>query len=116
MEIVRLENVNKFQNSDKCKGIEYPLQDKDINFSIAEINGRYPEKGYCTNEECKELIYVMEGRGTLNKKDEKIEFQKGDVLLIDKREIYYWDGIFTIAMPCIPAWYPEQHKMIDEGE
>lgn len=113
MEIVRLEEADKFENSDKCKGIEYKLNDKDINFAIAQINGRYPDQGYCMNEECKELIYVMEGKGTINKKDEIVEFKKGDVLLIDKKEIFYWDGKFTIIMPCIPAWYPEQHKMID---
>ena len=113
MKIVRLEEANKFENSERCKGIEYQLNDKDINFAIAEINGRYPEKGYCTNEKCKELIYVMEGNGTLNTKDEIIEFKKGDVILIDKEEIYYWDGNFKIIMPCTPAWYPEQHKMID---
>ena len=56
----------------------------------------------------------MEGKGTLNKKNEKIEFKKGDVILIDKGEIYYWDAHCTIAMPCTPAWYPEQHKLIKE--
>lgn len=113
MKIVKLEEANKFENSERCKGIEYQLNDKDINFAIAEINGRYPDKGYCANEECKELIYVIEGKGTLNTKKEMIEFKKGDVLLIDKEEVYYWEGSFTIIMPCTPAWYPEQHKMID---
>lgn len=113
MKIVRLEEANNFENSEKCKGMEYQLNDKDINFAIAQINGRYPDQGYCMNQECKELIYVMEGKGTINKKDEIVEFKKGDVLLIDKKESYYWDGKFTIIMPCTPAWYPEQHKMID---
>lgn len=63
---------------------------------------------------CKELIYVIEGKGTLNKKQETIEFEKGDAILIDKGEIYYWDAHCTIAMPCTPAWYPEQHKLIEE--
>lgn len=114
MKLVKLEQAQEFSNSDRCKGIEYPLNDKDINFSIATITGRYPEKGYCANEKCKELIYIMEGKGTLNKKDEIIEFSKGDVILIDKGEVYYWDGQCTIVMPCTPAWYPEQHKLIEE--
>ena len=114
MKIVKLEQAQKFSNSDRCKGLEYPLNDKDINFSIATINGRYPDKGYCANQECKELIYVIEGKGTLNKKDKSIEFNKGDVILIDKGEVYYWDGQCTIAMPCTPAWYAGQHKLIEE--
>lgn len=113
MKLVKFKDAVEFSNSDKCKGLEYPLNDKDINFSMATITGRYPEKGYCTNEECKELIYVINGSGTLNKKDEAIEFEKGDVILIDKKEKYFWDGNCTIIMPCTPAWNPEQHKLFD---
>lgn len=113
MKLVKLEQAKKFSNSDRCKGIEYPLNDKDINFSIATINGRYPDNGYCINEKCKELIYVIDGNGSLNKKDDKVEFNKGDVVLIDKGEIFYWDAHCTIAMPCTPAWYPEQHRLLN---
>lgn len=114
MKLVKESQAKKFSNSDKCIGLEYPLGDKDINFSIATVKGRYPDNGYCVNEECKELIYVIDGKGTLNKKEEKTEFEKGDVILIDKGEVYYWDAYCTIAMPCTPAWYPEQHKLIME--
>jgi len=114
MKLVKLEQAQEFKNSDKCKVLEYELKDKDINFGIAYISGRYPDNGYCVNEECKELIYCMDGYGTLNKKDEKIGFKKGDIVLIDKGEAYYWDAYCTIAMPCSPAWYPEQHKLIKE--
>ena len=113
MKLVKFEQAEEFFNSDKCKGLEYPLDDKDINFSTAVITGRYPEKGFCVNEECKELIYVIDGKGTLNKKDEKIEFNKDDVIFIDKGEIYYWDAQCTIAMFCTPSWYPEQHKFVE---
>lgn len=76
MKLVKLEQAQEFSNSDRCKGLEYPLDDVDINFSTAIINGRYPDNGYCVNEECKELIYVIEGKGTLNKKDKVIELNK----------------------------------------
>ena len=36
---------------------------------------------------------VIEEKGTLYKKDEKVEFNKGDIVLIDKGEVYYWDDI-----------------------
>lgn len=113
MKLIKFEEALHIDNSEKCKVIEYPFQDKDINCAIATISGRYPEKGYCVNEECKELVYVMDGEGTLNKKNEIIKFKKGDAILIDKGEIYYWDGNCNIIMPCTPAWYPEQHKMLD---
>ncbi len=114
MKIVKLKDANEFSNSDNCKGLEYPLNDSDINFATSQITGRYPEKGYCVNEKCKELIYVIDGKGTLNKKDEIISFEKGDVMLIEKGELYYWNANCKIVMPCTPAWYPEQHKMIED--
>ena len=40
-------------------------------------------------------------------------FKKGDAILIDKKEKYYWDAHCTIIMPCTPAWYPEQHKLVE---
>jgi len=114
MKLVKYENVEKFSNSDTCTVWEYPLDDKDINCGVAKIIGRYPDTGYCCNEICKELIYVIEGKGTLNTKNGQIiEFKEKDVVLIDKGEIYYWKGNCTVAMPCTPAWYPEQHRMTE---
>lgn len=114
MKLVKLSEAEEFENGENCKVLEYPLNDKDINCATAVLSGRYPDTGYCVNQECKELIYVVEGKGSLNKKDEKIEFQTGDVILIDKGEIYYWDAHCKIVMPCTPAWYPEQHKALEE--
>ncbi len=113
MKIIKLEQAEKHSNSDKCKTLEYSFNDKDIDCATATITGRYPDTGYCMNEECKELIYVIDGRGTLNKENETIKFKKGDAILINKGEKYYWNAQCTIVMPCTPAWYPEQHKLID---
>lgn len=88
--------------------------DKDIDCATAIISGRYPDIGYCVNEECKELIYVLDGDGTLNKKDEMIDFKRGDAILIEKGERYYWNAKCTIVMSCTPAWYPEQHKLVEQ--
>jgi len=44
----------------------------------------------------------------------RLNFLGGDIVLIDKGEVYYWDAHCTIAMPCTPAWYPEQHKYVKE--
>ena len=44
--------------------------------------------------------------------NETISFKKGDAILIDKKEKYYWDAYCTVVMPCTPAWYPEQHKIL----
>ncbi len=114
MKIIKFEDAIKFENSEKCVGVEYPLNDSDINCAVAIINGRYPEVGYCYNEKCKELIYVVKGKGKIFLKNGKeIDFKDKDSLLIDKGEIYYWDADCEVVMPCIPAWYPEQHKLTE---
>ena len=114
MKIVRLDDAEKYQNSDSCTVYEYELNDPDINCATGTIEGRYPDKGYCVNEECKELIYVLEGFGTLNKEGEKINFKAGDVILINKGEPYYWEASCKIIMPCTPAWYPAQHRIVED--
>ncbi len=116
MKIVKKNNAKYMRNSDTSKFLEYSIElnDKDIDFCIIEINGRYPEQGYCTNEKCKELCYILEGKGTLNKKDEMLNFEPGDVILIDKEEVYYWAGNCKMIAVCTPAWSKEQCKLIDD--
>ena len=115
MKIVKKENAQVFKNSDTSQLLEYSIElnNKDIDFCINTISGRYPEKGYCTNKKCKELCYILEGTGTSNKQNERISFEQGDVILIDKEEIYYWDGNCKIIMICTPAWYKEQCELLD---
>ena len=115
MKKVKSSDAQIIKNSDTSKLLEYSigLKDKDIDFCINTISGRYPEEGYCTNDKCKEICYILEGNGTRNKKDESINFEQGDVILIDKKEIYYWNGNCKIIMICTPAWYKEQCKLLE---
>ena len=115
MKIVKCNDAQPITNSKTSKLLKYAvaLKDKDIDLCINTICGRYPEKGYCTNEKCKELCYILEGQGTFNKKDERIDFEQGDVILIDKEEIYFWNGNCKIIMICTPAWYKQQCKLLD---
>ena len=53
---------------------------------------------------------------SINKNDEHFNFKTGDVLLIEKGEIYFWDGNCKLIMICTPAWYKEQCELIDEGK
>lgn len=84
-----------------------------MDFCINAITGRYPEKGYCINELCQEMCYILDGSGSINKKDEIISFKQGDVIFIEKKEIYYWNGICKIIMICTPAWNKKQCKLLD---
>ena len=96
-------------------GMDYPSTDKDINFAVIKISTRSPEKGFQVNTGCKELLYIINGSGTIYMKDNNLqkEFNQGDVIIIDKNECYAFDGDFEAAVPCTPAWTSEQHKYVD---
>jgi mannose-6-phosphate isomerase-like protein (cupin superfamily) len=112
MKFIKRDQTNRFENNKYCVAIEYPMGDRDINGAVGIISGRYPTKGRVVNEKCKEMAYVIEGAGRAVIEGKEIKFIKGDLLLIEPGERYYWEGNFEIFMPCTPAWYPEQHKNI----
>ena len=92
MKIVKQEQAKKFKYADTSSVLEYSidLNEKNLDFCINEINGRYPGKGYCSNLECEELCYILEGNGTIYKRDgEWFRFKKGDIIFIHKKDIYY---------------------------
>lgn len=113
MQVIKKSNAIRGTNSDKCETLEYSFNDKDIDLGIATITGRYPESGYCVNIISKELIYVLDGKGKLYFENSCIEFEKGDSILINLNEKYYWDSTYCIiSMACTPAWTSEQHKLV----
>ena len=95
------------------KTYEYHINDKDINFCIAEINGRFPKEKFAVNRKCKEMMHVISGTGIIVVEGEEYKLKKDDVVLIDVGERYYLEGKLTLGIPCSPAWYPEQHNIVD---
>lgn len=114
MKIVKEKDAEKLKYADTSSVLEYStvLGEKNLDFCINRITGRYPTDGYCSNLEVEELCYVLEGEGTIYKKGgEAMRFGKGDVIFIHKKDIYYWDGDFEIAIVCSPAWSKAQCKL-----
>lgn len=119
MKIIKEENAEKFNYADTSAVLEYSiaLNEKNMDFCTNKINGRYPMEGYCSNLECEELCYILEGEGTINKRNsEPIAFKKGDVIFINKKDIYYWKGDFKLAIVYSPAWSKEQCKLYSEED
>lgn len=116
MKIVKKEDAKQFKYAETSSVLEYSinLNEKNLDFCINTINGRYPEKGYFSNLECEELCYVLEGVGSIYKKgEEAINFKSGDVIFLNKKDIYYWKGNFKVAIVCTPAWTKEQCKLYE---
>lgn len=113
MRITHKKETKKYQVTKTCIAIEYPSGDKDIWGAVIKVDGRYPEKGRTVNNRCKELVYFLEGKGKLIVEDKIYEVQKGDQVVIDPGERFYWEGKLIMFMPCTPAWYPEQHRVVE---
>ena len=106
MKIVKERNAKDSEYATTSYVLDYSmdLNEKNIDFCTNRITGRYPTEGYCSNLECEELCYILEGKGTIYKREsEPINFEKGDIIYINKKEIYYWNGNFKVAIVCTPA-------------
>ena len=112
MKKISLEDSKSIKVTRQCTAVEYPNGDRDIWGSIIELNGRYPTKGRTVNLKCKELVYFISGEGKLVVEGKTIMVKKGDQVVINPGEKFYWEGKLVMFMPCTPAWYPEQHKEV----
>ena len=110
MKIIKEKDAEKFNYADTSSVLEYgiALNEKNMDFCTNKITGRYPMEGYCSNLEVEELCYILEG--------EPIDFKKGDIIFINKKDIYYWNGNFKLAIVCSPAWSKEQCKLYSEED
>lgn len=119
MKIVRKEDAETFKYADTSSVLEYSiaLNEKNVDFCINSINGRYPMEGYASNQECEEMCYILDGEGTIYKfNDKPINFKKEDIIYINKKDIYYWMGNFKVILMCTPAWSKEQCKLYSESD
>lgn len=96
------------------KTYEYNIEDKDINYCIVEITGRFPFLGRLINEVCKEMVHVLDGEGILVVEGKKYSLKKDDVVLINPNLRYYWEGNMRLGASCSPAWYKEQSKIVTD--
>ena len=114
MEVIKKEESEFHRNSKACTTKEYSFNDKDIDLGIATIKGRYPENGFCMNKISKELVYIDEGSGKLIFENKEIIFKKGDSVLIDKNEKYFWEtDKCKVLLISTPAWSIDQYEIVD---
>lgn len=108
MQIVPRHKRKTIRNA-PIKAHEYDTGSNQINIAEVELHGRYPKTGVVYNETSHELAYVLDGRASLTCGGITTVFERGDVVLIDPHERYYWDGVATLLISCAPTWIPKQH-------
>ena len=107
------DTTEEFSKGKTSRVFEYKIEDADINYSIVEINGRFPEEKWAINYKCKEMVHVLEGSGVFVLGGTKYDIKKDDVILIGLEEKYYFMGNFRLGVSSTPAWFPEQHDILD---
>jgi mannose-6-phosphate isomerase-like protein (cupin superfamily) len=92
-----------------------PLGSGVANGTVAEVSGRYPEKGWGRNNVSDEIVYVVAGSGQLERPESSTSLAAGDVAFVPKGEKIAWNGTnLVLFLPCVPAWRPEQHDLLPE--
>lgn len=113
--LIKKEDRVKKEIAEGCVVYEYPLDNKNLDFALTEINGRFPKSGKTMNKICQELYYIISGEGTIYIDDKEIKLEEGDIYLIEPMKKYHVIGEDLImALPTSPAWYPEQQELFDE--
>jgi len=110
--LIKKDQSEKHENSPECSVWEYPFPSKLMSFATAKITGRYPEKGKCTNTECEETYFVIEGKGTIHSEKGNFEISEGDVYYFEKGEKYWVEGNLHLTLTNAPPFDPKQHKYL----
>jgi len=111
--IIKKSESKKHVNSPNCIAHEYDTGKKEVNISFIEIKGRYPDKGRVVNKVCKEIIFVVSGKGKIEVDNKKFLVNKEDLVFINSNQKYFLDGKMKIVVCCQPSWYPRQHVECD---
>lgn len=114
MKILENKDCKKCKKNDSCELYEYPTAESNSNLemSIAKISGKYPDRGYCINLVCKEIIYIIEGEGIIYEEEKENRFKKGDIIIIKNGERFKWDAHCTISVCYVPEWNPNQYDIM----
>ncbi len=112
MTIIKSSETKKIQASPTTAIWEFVMKEQSISGAIAEIKERYPEKGFAVNKISKELAFVISGNGYIITPNQKRPIRVGDLIFLDKDELFAWVGALTLFMANTPKFDPRQHKII----
>ena len=110
MQIIKYTEIKKITPAAAATIWDYDTKDPDISGAVAQINGRYPESGFATNE-FKELVFVISGNGIIVTPAGRKDIDLGDEIFLDKNEHYAWEGKITLFMATTPKFNPKKHKI-----
>lgn len=116
MILIASSQTKKVQTSPATAIWEFPMDERAVSGAVAEIKGRYPEKGFAINEVCKELAFVVSGGGHVVTPSEKQPIHVGDLIFLNKGESFAWEGNLTLFMATTPKFDSKQHVITGNNE
>lgn len=112
MNIIPSSQTKKIQATPTTTIWEFVMEEKSISGAIAQINGRYPEKGLAVNKKSKELAFVLSGSGHVIMSKIRQPIGVGDLIFLDKGESFAWEGVLTLFIATTPKFDPKQHIVV----
>ena len=58
------------------------------------------------------MAYIINGSGRIVVEDQEYMLNRGDLILIDVKEKYYWEGNLEMFVSCTPPWNANQHREV----
>jgi len=103
----------KINHMSTCTTQEFKFKNKNLNFALARINGRYPEVGQALNLKCDMVYYCLAGQGTVSLTGRKKKIKPGQALLVGKNKKYYVIGKkLAVLIISNPVWDKRQYRTI----
>src|ERR1700690_1151855 len=116
MKLVRGSEVSDQSNGDDCTIYDYPTGASEMSGVVAVISGRYPSIRRVHNNICMMVAFVLAGsQGKVVVEAVEYPLEPGDLVMIDPRERYYWEGELRLFIASTPAWTPDQQEQEEEG-
>ena len=114
MNFFHVENCKFHKNNEACEVCEYPSIGSEFDIAVVRISGKYPNHGYCVNDVCKEVVYIIEGEGVMYEGEKEHKFKKGDVIVIKAGEKFRCEANCVASISCTPPWDIKQYKLVQE--
>lgn len=112
MQIRKLGEATRHQNSVSCTAYEYKMPTRELDSALIELAGRYPEEGWAMNAICTSLVHVITGKGWIVSTSGRHRLTEDAQILIEKGEKYAFEGTMKLLYSAVPAWTPDQAKNV----
>ncbi|HEX6416153.1 MAG TPA: hypothetical protein VFZ62_01380 [Candidatus Saccharimonadales bacterium] len=110
MEIRKLSEARRHDNTAACTAYEYGMPTGEIDSAVVELSGRYPDEGWVFNTACTALVHVIKGEGRVLTPGGERELGEDDQVLIKPDERYAFEGDLKLLFSATPAWSPDQAR------